>query len=550
MVALALFACPRPAEPPPEGTPRLVLFLVVDQMRADYLDRMDPLFTGGLRWLLDEGVLFTDAHHDHAATNTAPGHAALATGRHPGPAGIVSNWWMDRNEKEWAYCVGDDRYGTSPAHLRVPGLGDWLQERYPSARVVSISGKDRSAVLMGGWDPDGAYWYDKGTGGFTTSDYYDTPAWLEELNDPGADGGGDEGADEGKATRERFADRWFGRLWEPRSLEGLGEETLRRLDLVDLDEGPFGRRIPYHVGGASPGPDERYYTALYETPFLDEITAYYVRHLLETGDLGRDEVPDLLAVSFSALDTVGHGYGPDSPEVLDVLLRLDGLLEELLAVVDETVGLDNVVISLSSDHGVVPLPEVRQHRGEPGHRIESPDVRCLQEAGRRLLGELRVDPWIDGSRTLDPEILEEHDLDVEEVLRRADELLSQCPIVENIWLATELEAPVIGELTDVERRFRNSYHPQRSPHVSIQYREFDLPMTGWETTHGSVYAYDSHVPLLVRRPGGHFGRVGEPVRTVDLAPTLAELVGIPVPEDLDGVSLAKKLSAAEAPRVE
>jgi len=528
LASVGLLGCPRAAEPPPEGTPRLVLFLVVDQMRADYVERMDPLFTGGLRRLLDEGVLFTQAHHDHAATNTAPGHAALATGRHPGPAGIVSNWWMDRTEKDWAYCVGDDRYDTSPAHLLVPGFGDWLQERYPTARVVSISGKDRSAVLMGGWNADGAFWYDKDTGGFTTSSYYDTPEWLEELNE------------------EHVADKWFGQLWAP---EDLDEETARQLDIVDLDEGPFGRRIPHFVGSATLGPSESFYGALYETPYLDELTGQYVRRLLETQDLGRDEVPDLLAVSFSSLDTVGHGYGPNSPEVVDVLLRLDRILEDLLRLVDDTVGLENVVISLSSDHGVAPLPELAHQRGRPGHRIDSVDIQCIQRAGRELIEELGVDPWIDGSRTLDPEVLEEEGLEADDVLRRAKALVSECPMVERAWLSSELEAPVSGELSEVERRYRNSYHPERSPDLAIQLRPLDVPLTGWQTGHGSVYDYDSHVPLLIRRPGGSIGRIHDPVRTVDLAPTLAELVGIPVPEGVDGVSLAHRLSAAEAPRV-
>lgn len=528
LASLLPVGCARPAEPPPEGSPRLVLFLVVDQMRYDYLERMDPLLTGGLRWLLEHGVSFTDAHHDHAATNTAPGHATLATGLHPGRSGIVSNWWVDREAGEWVYCVGDERYGTSPANLLAPTLADRLKERYPTARTFAVSGKDRGAVLVGGWKADGAFWYDGMTGEITTSAYYAPPEWLQEYNE------------------EDFPARWFGRVWEPLPVD---PEAARAAEIEDLEEGLFGREPPYPLGGASLAPEEGFYRAFYVSPFLDEHVGRFARRLLAEEGLGMDPVPDFLSVSFSALDTVGHEFGPNSPEVLDVILRLDWVLEELLATVDEQVGLEHVLVSFSADHGVAPLPELRQLHDLPGRRLDTGGVRCVQEAGKALIDRLGVDPWVEQSRTLDPGVVAEHELDPRDILAQAEALLERCPLVSRVWTATDLETEPAAELSEVERRYRNNYHPRRSPHLFLQLGEYDLGRTGWDTTHGSVYRYDSHVPLIVVRPDGAFGRITEPVRTVDLVPTLAELLGLPLPEGLDGVSRAGDLSPAEAPRV-
>jgi len=520
----------RAAEPPPLKSPRLMLFLVVDQMRYDYVERMDPLFSGGLRRLLDEGISFTEAHHDHAVTNTAPGHATLATGRHPARSGIVGNYWIDREAEEWVYCVEDPHYGTAPTNLLAPTLADWLRDRYPTARTFAVSGKDRGAVLVAGWHADGAFWYDRETGAIITSSYYREPEWLADFND------------------EDFPAQWFGRLWEPLPVD---EEAARRADIEDLDEGPFGREFPHHVGGAGLSPGEGFYGSFYSTPFLDRYVAHFARRLIEEESLGQDEIPDFLSVSFSALDTVGHDYGPNSPEVLDVLLRLDRVVGDLLDFVDRRVGLENVLVSLTSDHGVVPLPELRRLRGLPGRRYDSRDVQCVQRAGRELLGELGFDPWIEQSTTLDVPEVEAEGREPAEVLREADRLLSRCPEVREVWTAEELSAlPADEELGEVKRRYRNSFHPERSPHLYVQLDEYGLGLLGWMTTHGSVYHYDRRVPLVIRRPDGGFGRVVEPVRTVDLAPTLAQLLGVPTPDDLDGVSRAQELSRVRAPRVQ
>lgn len=542
-------ACAPPPEPPPEGTPRLVLSLVVDQGRADYLERLEPFLSedGGFRWLLEHGVSFTEAHHDHAVTNTAPGHATLATGTVPARSGIVDNVWVDRESGESVYCVEDERWGISPANLLTPTLGDRLEERYPGAKVFTASGKDRGATLLAGQRADGAFWYDRATGDFTSSGFWgEDPAWVEELND------GD------------LPEAYFGTLWRPlddvETLKArVGEEAWLRAAIQELDSDLLDLGFPHALGGLSLSPGPSFYYDIYDSPFVDELVARFGETVLVEEGLGRDEVPDYLGLSFSALDTVGHDYGPNSPEMLDVVRRLDVLLGQLLETVDRQVGLQHVVVTFSSDHGVAPLPEVQRLRGEPGRRAGWREVECLQGAGRKLAEELGVDPWLARGMYLDPELLnpeqpdsEQPVIDPERVLERAAELVAGCPLVERVWTATELEAPLeAGEvLSDAERRFRASHHPERSPDLHVQLGAYHVAYRGLLAVHGSVYRYDSHVPFIVAVPGRPAGRVGEPVRTVDLTPTLAELLDVEIPPgEVDGRSLVGMLDGAEFRRL-
>ena len=294
-----LASCAPPPEPPPEGTPKLVLLLVVDQMRADYLIRFGHLFEGGLARLMEDGVAFTEAHHDHSATATAPGHASLATGCHPSRHGVIGNYWFDRETGEPGYAVEEG----GPARLLCPGLGDWLKERYGSSRVLSASQKDRSAVMMGGKKPDGAFWYDW-QGGFETSEYYSrtAPEWVSGFND------------------EKQVDVHFGEAW---AVEELAPEAAELLAIDDTSLGFTDRDFPHSYGGAAVAPGESFYEGLYVSPVLDEHLASFAVRAVYAEGLGEDEVPDLLALGFSALDAVGHRYGPNSREVMDTISDLD-----------------------------------------------------------------------------------------------------------------------------------------------------------------------------------------------------------------------------------
>ena len=499
-------------ELPPEGTPRLVLLLVVDQFSADDLERIAPLFTGGFRTLLDRGVIFTQAHHAHALTETAPGHATLATGSFPRHHGIVSNRWIEEGHLVSQYAIDDDLYDESPRELERRTLGDWIKASYPESKVFSASGKDRAAILMGGMEADGAFWYDEEIGGFETSEYYAEPDWLDEFND------------------KKLLNEKFGQTWEALP---LAPGVIEELQLQKLDFGPLHQELPISPGRPRPAPDESFYAAIRDSPWWDEYLGQFARFLIDVEDLGADHNPDMLALSFSAADYVGHDHGPNSREYVDLLLRLDRTLGDLLDFIDERVGLENTILGLSADHGVVPVPEVRHDQGLPGQRVGSETVACLQKVGEQLAKKYGVDSWLVPGPRLVPGLIELTGRPRVELEKETAGLLEQCPAVEAVWISSEMQSGV-----DERDHFRwlhaNSFYPERSADFLIQFEKFFMPSVGLVTTHGSPYDYDTHVPFIVMAPLLEPKILDIRTRTVDLAPTLANLVGIPVPEEVDG----------------
>jgi len=501
------------------GAPRLVVVMVVDQMRADYLDRFDILLTGGLGTFLESGVRFTEAHHRHAITNTGPGHATISTGCDPARHGIITNYWLDRQRGDEVYALDEG----APTRLECSTLGDWLKSRYRDSKVYSVAGKDRSAVLLAGREADGAYFYDW-NGGFETSAYYsaESPAWLENFN-----------SESGLARR-------FGAAWTPQSLD-RGE--IEKLGVETTDMGPLRSGFPHVFGGASLFPGESFFNALFTSPWLDALVADLAIRMIETEGLGADAVPDLLAVGFSALDSAGHRYGPDSPEVLDTILALDKTLDKFLGELDQRIGLEHVLIALTSDHGAVQLPEVRQGRGLSGRRIGSEEILCLQGIEKRLDEKLAPSDWLRAGPVLNDSALEETGIARTAAEAAVAEALEACPSVARAWTRGELltvsgDEPQVG----VAAAFARSYHPNRSPDVLIQWDEHFMPYPATASTHGSVYRYDTWVPMILMGANLSPGWIETPAATTDLAPTLAGFAGVAPPDEIDGVDLGPSLA--------
>jgi hypothetical protein len=518
--------------PPPEE-PRLALLLVVDQLRAD---RLDPALPGGLGRLVREGRVFRDAVIDHAVTETCPGHVAASTGRHPGPVGVPGNVYIDRSTGESIYCVDDPtpgsrvigvEVGRSPRAIEVEAIGDWLKLARPGARVFSISAKDRAAISLGGQHPDAAYWLERRSlMGFTTSAWYRSglPEWVQKFNGSGAGG-------------------FVGGLpaqWEhPSGAPPNGA----RPDEYEREIDRYARVSPHPLADADRG---RTLEQLWVTPYLDEVTLDFARALIEHEGLGQDDVPDLLAISLSAIDLVGHYYGPWSQESREALLRLDRALGEFLRFVEARVGRGGVVIGMTSDHGVLPIPEWLAESGLGrcpirGGRVDSRGLRAALESSlEESFGRAGSGPWVVVAGLhvgINRARAAANEADPEAVVGRVKAMLEAQPVVERVWTAAEIAGGGGGQ--PFAALYAHSDHPERGGDLVIQTAE-DCLVSSYPggTSHGTPYLYDRAVPLVFFGPGVEAGTVRGAARTVDLAPTLAGMLGVPTPAELDGEPLS------------
>ncbi|HET9948644.1 MAG TPA: alkaline phosphatase family protein [Longimicrobiales bacterium] len=498
--------------------PRLVVAIVVDQLGDTLIDRYAPALTGGLRRFLEQGLRYTEASHAHAMTETAPGHATLFTGVVPARHGIVSNNWWTREGAGWrmTYAVADPEHpilgfddeaaleGRSPANVLRTGLADWVRAADPEARTVSISKKDRTAVIMAGEGGD-AWWILDELGIFVTSTYYAEryPDWIVRFN------------------REVMPGIARDTVWDsdvPRELRHLA-----RSDSAAYEGDGIHTAFPHRSAEeVEPGDAIGHNLWAFDQPRADRAVLELAKAAIDELDLGqRAGHTDLLAISFSALDRVGHRYGPFSQEAFSTLVHLDGVLAELLDYLDREVGEGRWMAGLAGDHGVAPAPEASQEQGRP--EAERIDERARLEAmGDALRAAAARGPNL---RT---------------VADRLAELVEERGLALRAYPHHRLVLG--GEPADsFAVLYRNSYYPGRpwGPlsrfGVDVRYGEGDLVTpypTG--TNHGSPYWYDRHVALMLLGPGVPAGESAEPVPTVDFAPTLAGLARIPVPADLDG----------------
>ncbi len=506
------------APPEPAGSlrsqapPKLIVLVVVDQLRGDMLPAYSDVFTDGLRKLLDDGFRFTRATHDHAVTSTAPGHATLATGLHPSHHGIVANEWYEIEDDRLApaYSVEDSLYpilgytgyqGRSPSKLVRDGLPDWLRAVDDDARIVSVSRKDVAAILMAGRGVEGeVYWLLRDFGKFATSRFYEEryPTWVVRFNE--------------EILPEIYSDT----IWKSGIPEGLLHRT--RPDTSDFEGRPGQSSFPHAFRAGQGFEGERGLMRWrYETPLPDKAVLHMAMEAIDERRLGQRNNVDYLAIGFSQADAMGHAYGPRSREQLDNLIRLDGLVGELIDFLDEEVGEGNWVMALSSDHGVSDIPELLD---EPVDRLDAADVReVLQTAQQALVASGRSG----------------------DVRRRLAAALEPLPSIRRVLDFDELEQPA-----DSFARFFANSHARGRPlnelarqGVYIHWEPHMLVAPSWATRrvgtdHRSAYYFDRWVPLIFYGAGVEAGWSDGRAATVDVAPTLAAMVGVPAPDDIDG----------------
>lgn len=514
-------AAARPDAPAPR--PTLVVFLTVDQMRADYLTtRFGRTLTGGLKRLRDGGALFTNAHQDHAITETAPGHATTLSGRFPSHTGIVRNA-TGVQDPQAPLLAGGVTGPASPFRFRGSTLVDWMRSADPRSRALSVSRKDRGAIFPMGRAKQHVFWYG-GNGRFVTSRYYgDTlPDWVKRFDGDSAGGP--------LAPLGTIAARYAGRAWTPL----LAASAYPEPDSVPVENGGRDYTFP-HVLTADPAGAVR---DLAEFPWMDEATLGFALAGVRALKLGAGPSPDVLAISLSTTDAIGHRYGMDSRELHDQILRLDRSLGAFLDTLFTLRDSSRVIIALTGDHGMQPYPALHFRAGAPegGYAAVGP---VLDAARARLTAQGLGDTALQfesGMLTVDRAACRATDLDADSVTRSVVAALRKVPGVASVLLRRDL-APRAADGDTYARRWLHMIPEDAPAEAFVSLAPFYYWGGTTHATHGSPNNADTNVPVLFWGKAFRPGRYPGFVRVVDMAPTLAEVLGVQPTQALDGVVL-------------
>jgi hypothetical protein len=522
---------------------RLAVVISIDQCRADYLERFRPWFAeGGFRRLLEQGVVFTDAHHRHAMTATAPGHATIMTGVHANVHGIIANEWFDLSAGRSVVAVEDPQatlVGAPPATVRLPlgagdtettgsprqllsaTVGDQLKLRYGAqCRVVALANKDRAAIFMGGRLADASYWMHAGR--FVTSRYYRDalPDWMEKFNG------------------ENRIDQAFGHTWD-RLLEKSIYDAVQGPDEAAGEESRLGigGTFPRKVDGGKPAIGPEFYNAYRLDPHGSEVLGLLAQRAVVGEQLGRHTAPDLLCLGFSQPDYAGHSFGPDSHEIMDSILRLDRVFVELFAFLDREIGEGNYLVMLTADHGVSPLPERVQafNRGVTAGRLDYPALNRAVEAA--LTAAFGAPPegavWTVrdsyGYRLI-PATLKARGITSSAAQLVVKAALMHSSQVAVAWTRDELLGlvPATGRYLE---EWRLSFNAARSQDILFSPPPYIVDRSSYGSNHGTPYDYDNHIPLVWYGAGLKPAVRSERVGSDAIAPTLSSLLGIPRPPE-------------------
>lgn len=528
---------------PSEEAPKLVLVLVVDGLPAEQVQRYRSQFgKGGLRRLMEGGASFSNAHQAHGVTVTAVGHAAILSGAYPYQHGVIGNNWIDPVTKTSVYCTQDTAHtyigettkpmdGTSPARLRVDTLGDQL--RYATgnrAKVVAVSGKDRGAILLAG-KTGTAYMYMDETGNFASSDFYMKahPEWVRSF----------------QAAKPQ--DRYYGKTWRPLLPDAAYANDARDELFPATPASP--NRFPFAFYSESGGIDADYYNRLKPSPFLDELTLDFARAAIDGENLGNNPagVTDVLGVSLSGHDYVNHKYGPESKMSHDHLQRLDRMLANFFSYLDKKVGADKVLVVLTADHGFPNTPEFVKESGGNAGRVDP--AKLVTALNAALAAKYGNDKLVIAESApnfhLDYAALDKLGLSRIEVEETAANFLRTQEGVAEVFTRHYFETGAAAT-TRMQLLMRRAWNRELSGDLVVVTKPFWIfGSSSSGTSHGSSYAYDTNVPLVLSgrkwiKPG-HYGQYAE---TVDIAPTLAHLLRLRPPAGAEGRVLNEALTGA------
>lgn len=501
--------------------PKLVVGIVVDQMRWDYLyryyDRYDP--KGGFRRMLDQGFSCENTLIPYTPTYTACGHSSIYTGSVPAISGIAGNFWWDRTQMRSVYCTEDKSVNTvgsssalgkmSPKNMLVTTLGDELKMATNfRSKVIGVSMKDRGSILPAGHSANAAYWYDNTTGDWITSTYYmqQLPGWAADFN------------------KNKIVDKYYKEGWK--LLRDSNSYKQSTADDKSYESKSLGLKFPYDLNKFI-GKD---YGKIISTPYGNTITADFAKAALIAEHLGEDEFTDLLAISFSSPDYIGHGYGPNSIEAEDGYLRLDQDLGKLFDFLDSKVGKGKYTVFLSADHGVAQVPEYMLENKMPGGRVFMNDV--TKAFNKKLAEEYKISNLIvyddNYQLALNHPAIDSAGIDKAALTKKIMNMLAADSGVTRVFPIEDLNlVPLPGRIREM---MNNGYYPNRSG--DIQFILKPNYIDAWNnsgTTHGLWNPYDAHIPLLWYGWGVKKGKTNRTTHMTDIAPTLSALLHIQAP---------------------
>lgn len=504
--------------------PRLVVGVVVDQMRTDYIYRYwDKFSDDGLKKLVGDGFFCRNAHYNYMPTLTAPGHASIFTGTTPMVHGIIANNWYDRKTSKEIYCVDDESTKSvgvsnangkkSPVKCLAPGLGDAIRlSSNFQGKSIGVSSKDRSAILPPGLSANAAYWFDSETGLMITSSYYmeTLPKWVTQFNN------------------QKHADKLSKDGWSPlhtltHYTESTADNTIYEKSFIKGAEPVF----PYDV---SKGIKEQGYSVFTSTPFSNTYLRLFAEQAVLFEELGQDEHLDLLTLSFSAPDIIGHGYGPQSIEIEDTYLRLDLEIAELIKMLDLRVGEGNYVLFLTADHAAAQVAKYAlDHKLPAGLMDDDAYHKALNEELKKQFGvDSLISNYSNQQLFLNHEIMRKQKLDVKAISEMIRSFSLDYPGISNTLDTRQLQHPLPSD--EFSKLAAMGWNPQRSGDMVVQYLPGWMEWRDKGTTHGSTFNYDTHVPLIFYGYGVPKGESIEPVEITQIVPTVSLLCRIAFPD--------------------
>ncbi len=516
--------------------PRLVVGIVVDQMRYDFLTRFWGHYgEGGFKRLVNDGYNCKNNHFNYAPTTTGPGHASVYTGTTPATHGIIGNDWYDKTSEKMVYCARDERYSSvgsrskagemSPHWMNVTTITDELRlHTQMRGKTVAIALKDRGAVLPGGHTANAAYWFEGGTeGNWITSSFYMNalPEWTNSFN--------------ASDKAEKYKKPWT-------TLKDIGSYVESGLDNTNY-EGLFKEEtsptFPHDIPALWNTNGD--FEILRNTPFGNAMTVDFALAALTGENLGTDIITDFLAISFSSTDYVGHKYGVNSKEIEDTYLRLDQDLERLLNALDKQVGEGEYTVFLTADHAAIDVPNYLKDRKIPAGYLDKKGMKTkLNEFLNYTYGTTDVIKNESNEQLfLDHKLIKNLDIDLREVQEALAQEIIGYEGIDRVYTAFQMWENSYTE--GIAHILQNGYNQKRSGDVLMVLKPgtIDYPETG--STHGSPQVYDTHVPLVFYGKGIKKGTTVDRTEIPDIAPTIATLLGIAFPSGTTGTPIAKVL---------